>query len=406
MRALVTAFALAIAALSVAQLPPGLTFDDGFTWLECHNFESVENNVLKGEWVLESSVRIWGTVPDRSGFKFTLKKDGKILAENMVDGYPVKFGNVDQGGLVILNHWKDAQRTGASGPMTVDVTYIDGASGKEYLAKTLKIDVRRIERTRSSVGKREPYAPAFIMNRHAEVLSSILYFREYENPSYTQLNGLSWFSERRLEILVNYAEDSAMTGIALGRIAVEVNGQPIQLRVPEINQPVDEMNMGELAGKTSAEHSDRDAAKYFNAGPYYRERISFVRKSFVLPLQWGPPLEGRVKSSVFTNDHPGDWKVTWLIDRKPVRIWRFKVGVDGLPIPHPEQTAGLHLAKNAVLVDTEIPGQGGEFDARLTPSFVKEGAFYGRPWTTAAMKEAASHVPTKGRPFPVSSAKQ
>lgn len=123
----------------------------------------------------------------------------------------------------------------------------------------------------------------------------------------------------------------------------------------------------------------------------------------LLPLQWGPPLEGRPKSTVFTTDHPGDWKITYLIERKPVRIWRFKIGENGLPLPHPEQLAGLNLGPNAVLVDTEVPGEGGEFDGRLTSEFVKQGAFFGRPWATAAMQAAAAAVPKKCRPFPVSS---
>lgn len=394
---------VAIASITLAQLPDGLKFDDGFTWLECHQFETVQNNVLTGSWVLESNVRIWGDVPVRSGFKFVLKKDGKEVSSNMTDGFPVAYG--EDKAMVILGFWKDKQRTTLAGNMTVDVFYIDGNTNKEYLAKTLKIDVRRISRTRASVGKREPYADAFLINRHAEVLSTILHFRDYEYPSYTGLN-LTRYSARMLELVMNYSttQDGSSPNNQ-GRIALEVNGKPVPMMVPNNQIPQDGMGNNEQAGFYNIEHSDRDAAKYFNSGPYYRDRVGFCRRIFVLPLQWGPQLQGREKWNVFTNDHPGDYKVTYLIDRKPVRIWRFKIGVDGLPVPHEEQKNGLYLGPRSVLVETEIPEDGGEFDGRLNPTFVKEGAFFGRAWTTAAMKNLAAKVPTKGRPFPVSSAK-
>lgn len=402
-RTTVTLVSTCLAGLCMAQLPDGLKFDDGFTWVECHNFETVENNVVKGFWVPECSFRIWGKVPDRSGFKIELKQNGKVVSEYLTDGYPLSLARRPSEGLVIVGFWKDAQRTNASGPMTLDVSYIDGTTNKEYLAKSLKLDVRKVARTRGIVGNRDPYAPSFYINRHAEILSSILYFRDVEFPSYTMFNGLTYYSERRVELLLNYSENENFSGPALGRIVVEVDGKPIEMKVPNNTVMQDEMGYGEQAGKFNVEHSDRDADQYFKGGPPYRERIGFARRAMVLPLQWGPPLQNRSKSTVFTTDHPGDWKITYLIDRKPVRIFRFKIGESGLPVPHPEQQAGLFLGPNAVLADTEIPGQGGEFDGRLTPEFVKLGAFFGRAWATEAMRAAAAKVPTKGKPFPVSS---
>ncbi len=395
---------LVLSVSARAELPNGLAFDDGFAWFECHNFESVENNVVKGNWVLECSLRIWGTVPDRSGFKIQLKQNGKLISENLTDGYPVKLGGGPAKGMNLVGFWKDKSRTSASGPMTVEIFYIDGQTNKEYLARTCQLDVRKTARTRGPVKSRTPYAPSFYVNRHAEILSTILYFRDYEFPSYVQLNGLTWYSERRLELLMNYSENENFSGPALGRIVVEVDGKPVDMKVPNNEIPQDQMGYGELAGKFNVEHSDRDAPKYFNSGPAYRERIGFVRRSMILPIQWGPKLEGRTPSTIFTNDHPGNWKITYLIDRKPVRIWRFKVGADGLPVPHPEQGRGLNLAPNAILVDTEIPGQGGDFDGRLTSQFVKLGAFFGRAWATEGMRALAAQVPAKGKPFPVSSA--
>lgn len=402
LRALLTCLATLLCAAAFGQ---SLKFDDGFAWFECHNFESVSNNVVKGEWVLECNLRVWGKLPDRSGFRVVLKQNGKTVSDNMVDGYPVKFAGQAQDAMTIVGYWKDRQRTALSGPMTVDVFVIDGNTNKETLVRTCKLDVRRVERTRGPVKSRTPYAPSFYINRHGEVLSSILYFRDYEFPSYAGLNGLTYYSARMVELLFNYSENENFSGPAQGRIVCEVNGQVISMRVPNNEMPQDNMGFGEQAGKYNVEHSDRDAAKYFNGGPAYRERIGFARRSMVLPLQWGPPLEGREKWNVFTTDHPGDWKITWLIDRKPVRIFRFKIGENGLPLPHPEQKAGLYLGPNAILVDTEIPGSGGDFDGRLTNVFVQQGGFFGRAWATSGMKALAAKVPTKGRPFPVSSAK-
>lgn len=397
------ALAFAIAGAAMAQLPEGLKFDDGFTWVECHNFESVENNVVKGYWVPEVNFRIWGKVPDRSGWKMELKQNGKKISEYMTDGYPLSLNRSPSQGMVIVGWWKDAQRTNASGPMDLDVYYIDGSSNKEYLAKTLKIDVRKVARTRGSVGQREPYAPSFYINRHGEILSNILYFREVEYPSYTQVNGLTYYSDRVVELVFNYSENENFAGPALGRLVVEVDGKPVEMKVPNNTVMQDEMGYGEQAGKYNVEHSDRDADQYFKGGPPYKERIGFARRSMLLPLHWGPKSTTNPPSKVFTNDHPGEWKVTWLIERKPVRIFRFKIGADGLPIKHPEQEKGLSLAPNAILVDTEIPGEGGEFDGRLTNEFVKNGGFFGRFWATLEMQKAAAAVPKKGRPFPVSS---
>lgn len=177
--ALIFASCLAVAT-AFAQLPDGLKFDDGFTWVECHNFETVENNVVKGSWVPEVNLRIWGKVPDRSGFKIELKQNGKELSEFLTDGYSLRLAGRPAEGLVLVGYWKDAQRTDATGMLTLDVTYIDGQTNKEYLAKSLKVDVRKTARTRGSVGNRDPYAPSFYVNRHSEILSTILYFRDVE----------------------------------------------------------------------------------------------------------------------------------------------------------------------------------------------------------------------------------
>lgn len=390
--------------LGFTQLPDGLKFDDGFTWVECHNFEVSENSTVNGYWTPEVSFRIWGKVPDRSGFKIQLKQNGKTVSEYLTDGYPVKLAGGPTQGMLIVGFWKDTGKTAASGPMNLDVTYIDGATNKEYLAKSLKLDVRKVPQTRAFVGKRDPYASAFFINRHSEILSNILYFRDVEFPSYTQWSSLSYYSERRVELLLNYSENADFAGPGQGRITVEVNGKPLDLKVPGNEMIQDNIGFGELAGKYNVEHSDRDAEQYFKSGTPYKERIGFARRSMLMPFQWGPPLVGRPKDSIFTTDHPGDWKVTYIVDRKPVRIFRFKIGENGLPLPHPEQQAGLVLAPNAVLVDTEIPGDGGVFDGRLTAEFAKAGAFFGRPWATEGMRAAAAKVPTKGRPFPVSSA--
>lgn len=390
-----------------AQLPEGIKFDDGFTWVECHQFEVAENSVIKAFWVPEISVRLLGgAIPDRSGFKFTLKQEGKKISEYLTDGYPVRLANQPASGMNIVGYWKDTQRTDASGAMTLDVTYIDGATNKEYLAKTLKLDIRKAPRTRAFVGSREPYAPSFYVNRHSEILSNILYFRDYEFPAYTMNSGLTYYSARMVELVFNYSDNEDYAPPAQGRIVVEVDGKVIDMKLPDNTVPQDTTGIGESAGHYNVEHSDRDAEQYFKSGPAYRERIGFARRSLILPLQWGPPLQGRPKSNVFTNDHPGEWKITYFIERVPVRVFRFKVGADGLPVPHAEQAAGLVLAPNAILVDTEIPGSGGVFDGRLTPEFVKLGGFFGRAWASAEMKARAASVPTKGRPFPVSSAKK
>lgn len=170
------------------------------------------------------------------------------------------------------------------------------------------------------------------------------------------------------------------------------------------DRPQDRLPSGSVARHYNVEASDRNAERFFRGGPSNRERIGFAWHSLSLPLLWGKkPPHPRPQTAVSTQDHPGEWKVTWILDRKPVRVWRFRIDENGMPVPHEEQQKGLSLAPRAILVETEIPGEGGVFDGRLTNEFVKRGAFFGRPWATAAMQKAAAAVPAKGTPFPVPS---
>lgn len=389
-----------------AQLPAGIRFDDGFTWLECKNYETYPNSKPVGEWVLLVNARVLGeNIPARSGWKFVVKKEGRVLAEYLADGFDFMRGG-RKAGMTMVGFWRDQPRIREHGMLTTEIYFIDGKTDKEYLAKACKMDVRKVSTERGAVGQRDPGCDQFYVNRHSEVLSSILFCRDVENASYTQVP-TEYYSDRVVELTMNYCENESSDSPALGRLKVEVNGQEIEMMVPNNTVMQDQMNMGQQAGKFTALHSDRAAAKYFSSGPKYQERISFSRRTFILPLHWGPkPVAPFRPSKVFTTDHPGDWKITWIINRKPVRVFRFKIGANGLPLPHPEQQQGLSLMDGAALVDTEIPAEGAPFEGRLTSEFAKQGAFFGRPWATAEMKRLAEAIPTKGQPFPVPSDKQ
>ncbi len=404
-QSLIVVLALFFGARAVqAELPDGLTFDDGFTWIECHQFDTTENNVLKSFWVPEFSFRIWGKMPANPGYKLVLRQADKKIYEVKGDCFPFNMGPYS--GCNILGAWRDNTRLTASGIIFADFYYIDGNTNKETLAKTCKIDVRKAPTNRGGVGSREPGYTNYYVNRHGEILSNILYFRDVEFPSYTGYKGVSYFTERRVELILNYSETANIDSPKLGRIVVEVDGKVIDMMVPGHTMPSDQIGFGEGAGKYNVEHSDRDAEKYFKAGPPYRERIGFQRRSMTLPFEWGPKWTDRAQGFPFTTTNPGSYKITWLIDREPVRIFRFKVDANGMGIPHEEQKLGLNLAPGAILVETEIPTGGAHFDGRLTSTFVKEGGFFGRPWATASMKALAAAVPTKGKPFPESSGKK
>lgn len=402
LRFLSVVVALFVASIARADLPNGLKFDDGFTWVECHQFQTVEDNVLITRWVPEVNLRIFGAeVPGRSGWKLVVKKDGKQLAEYLSDGYPFQIGATR--GMTIVGWWKQTPQLDVDGLLDFDVYYIDGNTDEEHLAKTLKVDVRKVTTCIGSVGQRDAGYPAFYVNRHAEVLSSVVYFRDPEWYSYTGMPNVTYYSDRTIELLLNYSENPDFAGPTIGRIKLEVNGKPVDFKLPDNDVIQDELSRGEQCGKFNVEHSDRNAKKYFESGPAYKERVGFARRSLVLPIYWGPKPDYKRPDKVFANDYPGDWKITWIIDRKPVRVWTFKVGADGLPIPHPEQSSGLNLMPNAILANTEIPDEGGVFDGRLTNEFVKAGAFFGRPWATDEMKSLAEKVPTKSTPFPTPS---
>jgi hypothetical protein len=406
-RRLVASLCLSLACCVTARaaLPPGIAFDDGFAYVECRNFDVVEDNKPIARWVPVANLRILGNVPDRSGFRMVVKKDGKKLAEYTNDAYPQRLGGTLVGACIV-GWWKQTPQLDVDGPIDLEVYYIDGKTDESHLAKTLKLDVRRVATERGFVGQRDPGPSYFYVNRHGEVLSTILYFRPPSWPSYTGIENVGTHADAMLELIMNYSENQDFARPRVGRIKVEVDGKPVEMKVPGNDFPKDEMSGGSVAGQYNVAHSDRAAEKYFKSGPAYKEYIGFSRRSFVMPLQFGPKPPGRPQSQVFASDHPGNWKVTWLIDRKPVRIYRFTIDKDGRPVPHAEQAAGLNLLDGAILVDTEIPADGGEFDGRLTNEFVKQSGFLGRPWATDAMKAAAEQVPAKGTPFPVPSDKQ
>ncbi|MBI2893995.1 MAG: hypothetical protein HYY06_10620 [Deltaproteobacteria bacterium] len=96
---------------------------------------------------------------------------------------------------------------------------------------------------------------------------------------------------------------------------------------------------------------------------------------------------------------PGAWECQWRNEaRDTVRVFRWTVGANGLPMAHPEQ-ARLSLGPGAFLIETVVP-EGNALDARTDPAAIVGDAFNGHGFTSDGGRQQARAVPAIGIPHP------
>ncbi len=404
-RSCIVALALIVCApfSARADLPAGITLDEGFTYFEATTKSDTVDSKPVGYWYPTCSFRLLGDIPPRSGFKLVVKKDGQELHKMTIDGFmrpgPGETPNIPKQ-MVVIDWWKPVKLT-QDGTFDAELYYIDGKTDEQHLARTFKLDVRKVTTVRGSVTDPEAGPDEFFVNRHPESAVAILYLKREGVTGYTLHSGVGWMEEKNVELVMSYSPSLDASGPKLGRLKIKVDGKVIDS--PNQNGVIqDEIGFGEELSTVAATLTDRNAPQ-FKTGTAHKDMILFKRRSFKLPLIWGDHKgSGPRMNHVNLKDHPGEWELTWIIDREPVRTWKFTVGADGMPVQHAEQKAGLTLAPDAYLLDTVIPGTGGEFDQRLTNEFA-DVAFHGRAWVSDAAKAMAKAIPSKGKPFPVTS---
>ncbi len=384
---------------AAAALPSDLTFDDGYTFFELENHTgSARGKLFSTGWTLESQLRIWGVVSDRSAFKVVIKQNGKVLGTTRQEA---KVERAEPGATGLLGvmwrpNWHDDDHLKnpilAEGDIDVEVYYIDGGDDTEHLARTYRLHVRKVERENNST--------AYYISRHGEAVSSLLNLNAMDKGIYFDSVGVGSGSNQ-VQIVYNISGGEQRPS-SEGFLRCTVDGKPIQLVEPNMKRGDQVISQAPERFYTVI-HTDRNMRQY-HRGAAFRNPISFRQYVAALPLTFGKPGEpGRANHRVSISDHPGRWECTYIENGKVIRIWRFTVGAQGNVEAHPEESQGLSLAPFAHLVETEVPEGGSFIDGRLHPEAVRTGAFYGRPWKTPEGQAMAANVPAKGNPWPVPS---
>ena len=407
----------------LADLPDGFVWDDGYAWFDVTEDSRREAGRIVDEgWRLQYRFRIFGDAPQRSAFRLVLSQDGEELGSLREEGnqrYPGRPGfdwdrSLRSIGQESLVNWKQA--VVGAGFYDLEIFYIDGATGEEYLARSYTLDVRATHRVRGAGERAITDGPHYYLNRHGDNAWAFLHQRPVKFPGYLGEGG----SRNAVAVIWNMVPgegengDKEVTGATWmdGRIRVTVDGEPLNLG----NRPAQVRAVTDQVQQVWAEHTDRHAQAYYVGAPY-KETIRFVTYETILPLTWRDD-EGRLTTRqssgsityvaearpdlVALNDHPGEWEVSLIVNGELIRRWRFEVADNGRVLPWDEAPDDITLHPFAQMIEMDIPDDGSTLDSRLTPDFVREGAFFG----LGLPRAYARKVPEKGQPFPSFSARE
>lgn len=365
-----TAVLATLSATAHAQLPDSWLWDDGYTLFSAVNKPTTANGKRTSHWFLQAALRCFGSAPAYSTFKIVVEKNGKPVATGQREAQRVAGSEP----FLIALALETEQELPGPGLYTVKVFVRDGDTKREYLARTHTIEVGAVRFGDQS---------ELVVSRHGEVLDSILYLRGSRYPTYHQRGRGAVQAQRSVELSF-WLSPTVDSAFHQGRCKLTVDGKTV---MTELN--------GILQDRTPAEVALNQLWRYSTS-----EYLRFQQVSLILPLDWSHAPSPQKSPFVNLSDHPGKWEVEYSVEGKPVRTWRFTVSPDGTIAPHPEQSAGLSLAKNAYLIETLIPSGGSAFDARLVPTAAAHGGFYGLPWKTSEGRALAQSLPSKGSAWP------
>lgn len=380
--------------------PQGVV-DDAFSWFEAENTEALDEKQapVSTGWTLRSYVRVLGEYPARSALKMVLSKAGKELTSTRCETSQYRrTGNaVDHSFLVTADCWRKDRATKEMGIIELKVYTIDGSTDEERLVRTYTLDVRRVTRVRGSTTNPEADAPHYYIVRHAEAPVSILFLRPAGYVDYFAYgSGPERSGANHVELYFSLSPSEIGNELPHGYARCAVDGKRLSMPGPE---GYADQALSTAVRSYRVIYSDRTAAKY-KTGTAYRDEIGFRMVKLRLPLTFG---KVRDENRLALEDYKGNWECSLMNNGEVWRTWRWRIGADGLPVPHPEQKSNVNLNFSTTLVDIEIPAGGSPLDKRLVPEATSTGLFYGHPWTTPEGKAMAARVPRKGLPYPVPS---
>jgi hypothetical protein len=386
-----------------------MVIDDAFTFFDAEplqEYSAAARRQVGIGWHLRPYLRMFGTVPNRSGFNVVVSKGGRELVKIRCEGatYRKNEDPVPENRRVpeddyMLTDWNGCEDKRKiikeTGKLDVKVYFFDGDTDAEKLLRTYRIDVREATRVRGLATAPVEDVPHYYVQRHAETPAAVLFVRPRGYPNYYRIRGDSDFISE-VEIYFNISPKRQVDRMPNGNIRCSVDGNPI--RFPGPTPYSDGVDVKSMRHETAI-YTDRIAPQYKKANEYMDE-VSFSQYRIRLPLYLkGEPGANRLG----LRDFKGKWECSFRLNGEVVRTFRWTIGRDGNPVPHPEQQSGnVNLNYNGFLIEAEVPPGGHEYDYRLLP-LPGDGFFYGIAWQSPEGKAAASKIPTKGTPFHIPS---
>ncbi len=391
-----------------------MVVDDAFTFFDAEPVKEYDAALRLEKdigWYMKSSLRIFGTFPDRSGFRVIVSKAGKDVSSTRCEAKPYKKStdidlrtpesrkgkdlNYDNH-MQVAECFDQKQFAKGEGVFDVKVFVFNGDTDEEKLVRTYKIDVHRAPRVRGSATSPQPDVAHYYISRHAESPVAFMHLIYGGVSNYFLSYDRSPPGWNRVEVYFNYSPLKVNDPLPNAYARCSVNGQ----RIDFSNAPYrDQVNLTRRRNEY-AMYTDR-LAPQFQRGTEYRDEVAFIQLRAILPISFGNATERDIR----LEDNPGDWSCEILSNGNKIRTFRWKVGSDGKPVPHPEQRGGnVNLYYNAFLIDVDIPPGGAEMDNRLAP-MLEKGLFYGIPWTTPEGRALAGAVPKKGDLYQIPSNK-
>ncbi|MFO0714941.1 MAG: hypothetical protein U0353_34185 [Sandaracinus sp.] len=364
--------------------------DDGYTWFRLIDVEEPVNG--QRTWMgyhVETTYRLYGTVPRASAFLTVFKEGGREVGRVRCEGDPFDRTEYQAGEVGMQAVCDDsALRVRTTGTLTAETYLVDGRTDAETLLRTHTLHVQTVG---NSAGRGSPvhFTPTHYVSRHQEILSGLLTWNPSWRNGYQQAdpylpNAQTFANASTMHLVLSVSGSDETAGLLeYARLRCTVDGQPIDL-------PQDVVSP---AGGDRYEALGQSVPNPEGSGTN-NVYMWFRQIEILLPFSFPPTLRD---STLDLSTHPGRWQCDLRDNGVVLRTIAFTIGANGLPQPHAEEAAGLYFGPRAAMIDVTVPA-GARSDQRTAPAEVGAGGFYGHPWASPALRAAAAAVPAIGTP--------
>ncbi len=374
-------------AQDVQPAPHGAIYDHGYTYFDLENFSEANGGPrVDTGWALKAQARLVGEgIPRDSAFIYKIRQGNQELGSTRCALGGERYNVITEWAGTTLRRCKDRdQRIQATGELTIDVVFVDGATDAETLVARHTIEVL----TATRVGRNgEPTATTHYINQNGEVARAII--NRVPKGMYGYAGAGRSGSANRVELIFvtapsehNRRDESHedMSNMD-NRLRCSVNGTPLEMAGPAVRA------MGDLDSFTTATYSTGNDRRE------EQQIVDYRVAHYWLPLEWGDEKVGGVP---VLEEHPGRWECVIRQNGDVIRGFSFQVAADGSIGAHPEEARGYQLGLGAHLVEMTIPNSQ-TFETRVDPSAVTRlGIGYGHQPQSDELKAAVGALPTLG----------